>query len=373
MKIGKHKILALVALGAVTLTSGCDYVENLPFEVPWGHRSEELGAPGLGMQWIKNRGHWRALVAANSDVPEPQPPASADGPAASTIYQNVPVLGHLSIGQFNRLMVAMTEWVAPDEGCTYCHLPDSMAAEGPYTKLVARKMIEMTIRANEGWQKHVADTGVTCYTCHRGQPVPDYTWSKIQDRTIPSKMVDIKQNLPSWNTAMHALPYNPMELFLEGDQDIRVTGPEALPINRRRVMTKQGEETFALMNYISKSLGVGCVYCHDARAFERWDFSRPARVTAFYAIRHVREMNLDYINPLLPIMPEDRKGPTGDMIKVGCATCHQEVYKPLFGAKMLADYPELATSGKSAEAESVAESEEVNADAGLVETAQVME
>jgi photosynthetic reaction center cytochrome c subunit len=27
---------------------------------------------------------------------------------------------------------------------------------------------------------------------------------------------------------------------------------------------------------------------------------------------------------------------------VGCATCHQGVYKPLFGANMLKDYPELA-------------------------------
>jgi len=34
---------------------------------------------------------------------------------------------------------------------------------------------------------------------------------------------------------------------------------------------------------------------------------------------------------------------------VGCSTCHQEVYKPLLGARMLDDYPALATSGKAAE------------------------
>ncbi|MBK1732810.1 photosynthetic reaction center cytochrome PufC [Thiococcus pfennigii] len=350
MKIGTRKVLALAAIGASALiVSGCDYTENLPFEWPVGHISEELGAPGLGMQWIKNRSHWEEKIAANDIVPEPQPAASQDGPPASAVYQNVPVLGHLSIGEFNRLMVSMTEWVAPEEGCTYCHLPDSMAAEAPYTKMVARQMLKMTMHTNEAWQKHVADTGVTCFTCHRGKPVPDYTWSKVKERSIPSKMAPLGQNLPSWATAMSALPYDPMSLFLEGDREIRVTGPEALPINKRRVMTKAGEDTFALMFYISKSLGVGCVYCHDARAFERWDFSRPPRVTAYYAIRHVREINNEYINPLLDLLPANRKGPMGDALKVGCATCHQEVYKPLFGAKMLADYPSLATSGKKDE------------------------
>jgi len=349
MKIGKRIVLALAAVGAASLISGCEWSQNLPFEWPVGHKSEELGAPGLGMQFIKNEQIWKARIAANSDVPEPQPPAGQGGPAASTVYQNVPVLGHLSIGEFNRLMVAMTEWVAPDEGCTYCHLPDDMAAEGPYTKLVARKMIEMTMRTNEGWQKHVKDTGVTCYTCHRGNPVPQYNWSNVQPRKIPARLANLNQNLPSWDTAMSALPYDPMSLFLEGDQDIRVTGPEALPIGKRRVMLKQAEETFALMFHISKSLGVGCVYCHDARAFERWDFSRPARVNAYYAIRHVREMNNEYINPLVDILPENRKGPMGDALKVGCSTCHQEVYKPLLGARMLDDYPALATSGKAAE------------------------
>jgi photosynthetic reaction center cytochrome c subunit len=36
--------------------------------------------------------------------------------------------------------------------------------------------------------------------------------------------------------------------------------------------------------------------------------------------------------------------------KVNCATCHQGAYKPLNGAKMLKDFPELsAPSGKAAQ------------------------
>ncbi|MEY6433978.1 photosynthetic reaction center cytochrome PufC [Thioalkalicoccus limnaeus] len=355
MKAGNKKLLTLVAaVGATTLVAGCEYTENLPFEWPFFHESHELGAPGLGMQWVINPKHWRELEARNV-VPQPHPPASPDGPRASEIYQNVPVLGHLSIGEFNRLMVAMTDWVSPQEGCTYCHQPDDMAAEAPYTKLVSRAMLEMTIHANESWQAHVGETGVTCYTCHRGNPIPEWVWSKPVPNTIPSMMTPLGQNMPSWHTTYSALPYDPMSLFLEGDQNIRVTGSDALPVGQRRVKTKKAEETFALMFHISRSLGVGCVYCHDARAFERWDFSRPTRVTAWHAIKHVREMNNEYINPLLPLLPDQARGPMGDALKIGCHTCHQEAYKPLLGVSMLADYPELASSGPKADAEEAVE------------------
>ena len=32
----------------------------------------------------------------------------------------------------------------------------------------------------------------------------------------------------------------------------------------------------------------------------------------------------------------------GDPLKVNCATCHQGAYKPLLGANMVKDYPNLA-------------------------------
>jgi photosynthetic reaction center cytochrome c subunit len=42
------------------------------------------------------------------------------------------------------------------------------------------------------------------------------------------------------------------------------------------------------------------------------------------------------------VLPESRKGPEGDPLKVSCQTCHQGAYKPLFGASMLVHYPSLA-------------------------------
>jgi photosynthetic reaction center cytochrome c subunit len=87
---------------------------------------------------------------------------------------------------------------------------------------------------------------------------------------------------------------------------------------------------------------VNCTYCHNSRSFVSWDASTPQRATAWYAIRTVRDINEQYMDPLASTFPPGRHGPLGDGPKVNCATCHQGVYKPLFGANMIKDYPELS-------------------------------
>ncbi|MFM7972662.1 MAG: photosynthetic reaction center cytochrome c subunit family protein, partial [Betaproteobacteria bacterium] len=69
----------------------------------------------------------------------------------------------------------------------------------------------------------------------------------------------------------------------------------------------------------------------------------PQRTTAWYGIRMVRDLNLEYMEDLTSVFPAERKGPLGDVAKVNCATCHQGAYKPLYGAKMAKDHPELTT------------------------------
>jgi photosynthetic reaction center cytochrome c subunit len=92
------------------------------------------------------------------------------------VYENVRVLGDVSAGEFTRLMVNMTEWVAPTEGCAACHNVADFADDSLYTKVVARRMLEMVRHVNGNWTEHVAQTGVTCYTCHRGRLVPPNVW-----------------------------------------------------------------------------------------------------------------------------------------------------------------------------------------------------
>ena len=62
-----------------------------------------------------------------------------------------------------------------------------MADDSLYQKKVARRMLQMTQHINESWKdNHVGGTGVTCFTCHRGQPVPAHVWFTDPARTAPA-------------------------------------------------------------------------------------------------------------------------------------------------------------------------------------------
>jgi photosynthetic reaction center cytochrome c subunit len=331
--------LPILAVGAsVLVLAGC---ERPPME------EVQRGYRGVGMEAVVNPRLLKATLAQNV-VPEPEPPAVPVPAKAKDVYQNVQVLGDLSITEFNRLMIAISKWIAADvpeaDRCNYCHYPENLADDGKYTKMVARSMLKMTMHTNAAWKSHVADTGVTCYTCHRGKHVPEYVWTSDPGPVQPGRFVSAGQNIVSPVSAYASLPYDPLTPFLDQDYEISVISRAALPPggNVSRTSTKQAEWTYGLMMHVSDSLGVNCTYCHNSRSFFDWDQSTPQRTTAWYAIRHVRDMNQNYIWPVVDILPDHRKGPLGDPQKVSCQTCHQGAYKPLFGVSMLADYPALA-------------------------------
>lgn len=314
------------------LLAGC---ERPPVQsTQWGYR-------GTAMANIQNPRTVAAKLAVNG-IPEVVPAAAADGPKASEVYKNVQVLGDLSAGQFTRVMVAITNWVAPQQGCLYCHNPQGFQLDTVYTKVVARRMLQMTRHLNSDWKSHVQATGVTCYTCHRGQPVPAYVWfHDAGEKRAPGSLGDhAGQNMPAPAVGLASLPFDPFSTYLEGAADIRMASTTALPSGNRQSI-KQTEWTYALMMHFSKSLGVNCTYCHNSRAFASWPQSTPQRVTAWYGIRMARDLNNHYMTPLTSTFPANRLGPQGDVAKVYCATCHQGVYKPLFGVSMAKDYPEL--------------------------------
>jgi photosynthetic reaction center cytochrome c subunit len=129
--------------------------------------------------------------------------------------------------------------------------------------------------------------------------------------------------------------------YLLGDDNIRVVGPTALQSGNRRSVY-QARETYGLMMVMAESLGVNCTFCHYTPAFYNWDMSTPQRATAWYGIRMVRDLNNTVMVPkVTPLLPKERLGPTGDVPKIYCATCHQGSNKPLYGAPMLQYYPEL--------------------------------
>ena len=325
-------LLKLISISALAILAGC---ERPPTDtVQHGYR-------GTGMVQVYNP----RTVEANVDLhaaPVALPAAAPDGTRADKVYKNVQVLGDLSVGDFTRLMVSMSSWVAPTEGCTYCHNAANFAEDSKYTKVVARRMIEMTKHINTDWQPHVAQTGVTCYTCHRGQPVPSQLWFKEPPQNTGADFIGdaAGQNKAALSVTLSSLPSDPFTPFLLENKDIRVNGTKALPGDNRHSI-KQAEWTYGLMTHMSSALGVNCTYCHNTQSFSNWTGNPPQRVKAWHGIRMARDLNLDYMEPLQSTFPPHRLGPMGDTAKVNCATCHQGAYKPLNGAQMAKDFPEL--------------------------------
>ncbi|WP_075217421.1 photosynthetic reaction center cytochrome PufC [Mongoliimonas terrestris] len=300
--------------------------------------STQTGYRGTGMVQFTSPATREALALANA-IPEAQPPASDEGPRASELYENVQVLGHLSDEEFLRTMTAITEWVAPEEGCGYCHNLENLADDSVYTKAVARRMFQMTWAINDTWKPHVQETGVTCYTCHRGQPVPANVWFQNPGPQEAQGMArtDTGQNLAEPSIGLTSLPYDPFTTLFADPAQIRVASTTRLPSGSDKTI-QQTEKTYSLMVHMSEGLGVNCTFCHNTQSFSSWDLSSPQRVTAWHGIRMVSDINGTYIDPLAGIFPDTRKGPLGDPYKANCTTCHQGASKPLLGISMLQDY-----------------------------------
>lgn len=317
-------------------------------------KTEQLGYRGVGLVLNKDPQAQRAQAPLH-EMPEPEPPPEND-PAnpprlAKNQYLNIQVLTDLNTQDFSRLMQALTSWVSPEEGCAYCHNPKYLASDEKYPKIVARHMLQMTRNLNQEWKKHVGNTGVTCYTCHRGQPVPSGDWMSFTgDEKKQLAMLGHRsgQNHAGIETVGNtSLPYDPLSTYLKdkNSPSIRVQGESALPVDNRSSV-KQSEHTYGLMIYMSESLGVNCTFCHNTRAAASWEQSSPQRVTAWYGIRMVRDLNSTYLHSVGDLLPAYRKNAAGDYPKVACATCHKGVNKPLNGMSMLNDYPALAVEAR---------------------------
>ena len=334
----------LLASTAALLTAGC---ERPPIAV------SQTGFRGTAMEQVYNPRTLATQASVN------KAPAVADAivdvpgtPRAGAIYQNVKVLGDLSVGEFARTMSAITEWVAPQQGCNYCHIAGNFADDSVYTKVVARKMLQMTQKINSDWKTHVAETGVTCYTCHRGNNIPKEVWfaPPAQKSAGGNLGNDAGQNRAAKSVGLSSLPYDPFTPYFLDNKPIRVNGKEALAMTgtaANRSSTKQAEFTYATMMHWSTALGVNCTYCHNTQAFAEWGANAtPQRATAWYGIRMARELNNEYMVPITNVFPASRLGPTGDVAKANCATCHQGAYKPLYGAAMAKHYPALYAPAK---------------------------
>lgn len=329
MKLSNRLLLPLAAgLATVTLTA----CERPPVD------SEQIGYRGTAMVQVSNPRAEQPEI----NIPPAAPAVPQAGPKAGEIYQNVQVLGDLSVAEFTRTMASITAWVAPEQGCNYCHIPENLASDDIYTKVVSRRMLQLTQNVNQQWSDHVGETGVTCYTCHNGQPVPANIWFADASEKGASAYAGNRngQNTSEGAIELASLPVDPYSDLLTdtGNMDIRVLNTGPFPAEGGATI-QATEKTYALMMHMSGALGVNCTYCHNSNNFGAWTGSTPMRVTAWHGLNMVKDLNQNYLVPLGPVYPDNRLGPGGDAPKANCATCHGGLAKPLGGAQMAAEYP----------------------------------
>ncbi len=337
-------ILVGVAGGAVVVAAGL-----VSFGQPFATESMQTGPRGTGMHVT------RFQSAVNT--PDPTiaeyftmaavPPLDDAERAGDVIEGAEPLLADLSVENYERLIEAMRVWTG---------IPDLLTpGEENYQTVVARSMIQMTQELNEGWGAHTnnnpdsGNVGVNCYTCHRGEQVPNNVWFKLGPVNANAAGWSANQNRATVQSQFTALPSDALEKYLLENNPINVHDLDArVPRDMANPATIQDTyRTYSLMNYFSNSLAVNCVFCHNSRAFYDPSQNTPQWANASLGILMVQEINNDWLVPITDVFPEHRLGPVfGDVAKVACATCHQGYQQPLEGMDMISDWPELATTGE---------------------------
>jgi len=315
----------------------------ISFGNPIPVESTQTGPRGTGMSVTKFVHEETAVDPTLTGYVSSSPVVPSSGDLlAKDVYPNAePLLGDLTEQNYDRLVLAMRTWTG---------IPDLLAGEENYQTIVARRMIQMTQNLNEGWSDHVGEAGegagVNCYSCHRGQPVPSGIWYDVTPVNEAAGGWAAVQNRATMVSQSTSLPSDALQKYLVDGETIAVHDLEARVAYDPDLPTWQNaERTYSLMNYLSNSLNVNCVFCHNSRAFYDGAQVTPQWGTAQLAIGMVQEINNDYILPIAEVLPEERLGPIhGDAPKAACLTCHKGYQKPLGGVDMITDWPELATT-----------------------------
>lgn len=318
---------------------------------PW-YRGTQMGYRGQSDTQFESRA---ATQPINAVIPAALPAAAEGGPKATDVYKNVKVLTDVNAAEFMRLQYAITNWVSPQQGCAFCHDTKNWASDAKPQKLVARRMFAMTRYINSAWATHVNPSGMTCYTCHRGQPVPAEVWWPRTPEPI-KPFIDHKE---PWNEAGDTVstffPNNGFSEYYLQNTPIAVQSTTAMRTNdvADYIVAKR---VYEMMMQMSLEIGVNCGYCHNSRAFEDWKQSSPMRWSGYYALRFLRDLNRNYLLPLaqvipqqrtlvhptaMPAIPDHQRGQQPGNALLTCGTCHYRLTQPLNGVNMVKDYPGL--------------------------------
>jgi photosynthetic reaction center cytochrome c subunit len=303
----------------------------------------------------------RAEAAQFKGAPPPLPHGPSDPRPAKVAYKNVRVLTELDAGEFMRTMAAMTQWVSPGQGCDFCHSGTDFASDAKPAKAVARVMLQMTRHINADWRDHVGPAGVTCYSCHQGQPMPSDVWFAAP--AVPQRpMIDRQEDYhEDEKTVRKFFPDEGYEEYLLQATPGASQSYTALPTHSvaSQIVIKR---LYEAMMQMSDGMGVNCGYCHNSRAFFDWGQSTPNRWTGYSGILMTRDLNRNYLLGTGALLPQSRfrldkatawnlaPDQAGRMPGNGlanCATCHHGRPQPLGGASTASAYPGLSAQAQN--------------------------
>ncbi len=283
-------------------------------------------------------------------------PVADDPRQATAAYKNVRVLTDLNAGDFMRVQQAMTAWVSPRQGCGFCHVGSDYASDALPQKAAARTMLAMTRHINASWRSHVGAAGVTCFSCHQGQPVPAEVWFQSPPRPHPR----VSEPGDDWNEAARTVrgffPNEGYEEYLLQATPAHGQSLTALPAGTTPSFTEV-KRLYEAMMQMSDGMGVNCGYCHHSRNFADWRQSPPARWTGYSGIVMTRDLNRDYLlklmgedpitrwqsgNPRPLSLPARMRGAQIGNGLVDCATCHRGAPRPRDVAAPPGGFPGLS-------------------------------
>jgi photosynthetic reaction center cytochrome c subunit len=317
---------------------------------PFATDSLQTGPRGTGMEVVKfvsDIGGTEPTIEAFLATETPPITPTGGERTAGEAYENAePLLADLTVENYDRLLTAMRAWTG---------IPDLLEDPENYQTVVARRMIQMVQNINENWDGHVnayGENGVTCYTCHRGEPVPSDIWFLSTPTVLAAQGWSANQNRVTPLSSFTSLPSDALEAYLLNLEPIAVHDLESrvagIPGQDGYPGIQHAERTFAFMNYISNSLGVNCTFCHNTRAFYDGAQVTPQWANEALGIAMVQELNAEYLVPLQDVYPAERLGALhGDAPKAACRTCHKGYQRPLQGLNVMGNWPELASTEAS--------------------------
>lgn len=325
----------LIGLVAFAVAIGFMVVPRLIGQI-WPVSFTQTGYRGTGMAVVQYESD-AVEIAARNVLPETPAPIlpEAGEPLAGDVYPYAGELGNLTVRNFDRLNDAIGLWVGPEA---------MLGPENTWRQQISLQHIAMTRALNDDWDIHNEPAGVNCYTCHRGNLVPENVWflpTPLNSWAGPSAMFQNQATDVNYSTA---LPVDAMRTYLlESDQAVGVHGTSARNPGEPGASIYHTYQTFSLMQHFSNSMGVNCTYCHNTRALAEIEQATPQWAVAQLGRAMTQDVNNSYIVSNAELLPPEQLGPLGDAAKVNCTTCHQGAPKTFGGASAIENWPELVS------------------------------